>query len=321
MDDLQSNGHYEEAFALANRITANLPNIKDKLARFQTLTFLSQLLGSAGQDDIAIKYARMMEDALPPGETLCNPRTMQAEALFNSKKLVSSAPILQQAIDTCLAAQQPVFADALWMMMADVLLQEGQAKKAIALLRRTEPGIKVHGLYNRIQDSQNMFARAYWQLADYSNAKISALARVASASPNEISPSLMDAYKVLYQAERKQGDAASGAGVLREVCNPIHERANRHELTGHGLPDGATADPGAKAGDRSVGQTKQRVALAAGAGQESCGNQPTFCCAAVVGARLHRVLAVPDQAVTTSLQSGVPSRRAHWHLQPSALHQ
>ena len=201
---MQTNGLYAEAFALANSITANLPNITDKLARFQTLSFLSQLLGSAGQDDIAIKYARMMEDALPDGETRRNPRTMQVEALFNSKKLKSSDPILQQAINLCLAAKQPVFADAVWMMMADVLLQEGQAEKAIALLRRTEPGIKVHGFYNRIQDSQDMFARAYWQLSDYPNAKISALERVASASPDETSSSLMDAYKVLYQVEKSR---------------------------------------------------------------------------------------------------------------------
>lgn len=114
MDDMQTNGLYAEAFALANSITANLPNITDKLARSQTLSFLSQLLGSAGQDDIAIKYARMLEGALPDGETRCNPRTMQGEALFNSKKLKSSDPAAShQSLSGCVISTLKCNADHL----------------------------------------------------------------------------------------------------------------------------------------------------------------------------------------------------------------
>ena len=48
---------YEEAFALADRLATDLPNIKDPLARFQVLINLSQSMLLADKRDLALKYA------------------------------------------------------------------------------------------------------------------------------------------------------------------------------------------------------------------------------------------------------------------------
>ena len=51
--DMGSNKRYEEAFELASRLVANLPATEDKIARFMVLSYVSQLLRSAGQYDLS----------------------------------------------------------------------------------------------------------------------------------------------------------------------------------------------------------------------------------------------------------------------------
>ena len=107
MHNLGINSHYEEAFTLANQLATDLPGITDNLARFTVLANLSQLMVFAGQSDLAVKYATMMEESLPPGETLCNPLSMEIGALDKSNRLHSDSPKLKEGIDTCMAAGQP----------------------------------------------------------------------------------------------------------------------------------------------------------------------------------------------------------------------
>ena len=90
MDDMRSSRRYEPAFELANQLVANLPKTQDKLARYMVLSYLSQLLRSAGQYDLAAGYARDMAQALPPGETACPPLTQLLTVLYADHKLTTS---------------------------------------------------------------------------------------------------------------------------------------------------------------------------------------------------------------------------------------
>ncbi|HEV2681512.1 MAG TPA: GGDEF domain-containing protein, partial [Rhodanobacter sp.] len=176
MADQGINHRYEEAFVLANRLVADLPKVKDKLAHFLILYNVSQLLRSSGQNDLAIKYARMMEETLPPGETLCRPRSTQIVALYNNKKLKSSSPELQRAVDTCLAAKQTIFTNNMWLVMGSLYLEEGQPGKALALLHRIAPSISANQYYSHMLAFRVELAQAYWELADDINARKAALA-------------------------------------------------------------------------------------------------------------------------------------------------
>ena len=89
MHNLGLSLHYEDAFTLANKLASDLPQITDKLTRFTVLANLSQLMMFAGQSDLAIKYAHMMADSLPPGESLCNP--------LNLTKKPTPAPVAPAA--------------------------------------------------------------------------------------------------------------------------------------------------------------------------------------------------------------------------------
>src|SRR5689334_7064959 len=96
VSNLSANGRYAAAYELTNRLVAELPTIKNKLARFIVLADVSQSLTLAGQHQLAINYARMIEDAVPSGESMCNPLSMQANALYNDHRLSSSSPELQR---------------------------------------------------------------------------------------------------------------------------------------------------------------------------------------------------------------------------------
>jgi len=209
MGNMAINHRYGEAFQLANQLVIELPKIQDKLARFIVLLNLSQLLGSAGQNDLAIKYARMMEDALPPGETLCNPFAQEVLSLYYSKQLTSSSPELQRTIDTCRSSGQPVYTNFAWLILASLHLDEGHPDRAMALLNQIEPSIRSNHYYSHVVAWQTELAQTYAMLGDETNARKAALTAVTMSSRGEISEPLRDAYDVLFRIEKKQGNVAA----------------------------------------------------------------------------------------------------------------
>ena len=209
LTNLAANRRYEEAFALANRVTSGLPAVKDPQARFMLLMNLSQMLDISGQPDLAIKYARMMEDVVPPGETLCRPLSLEAAALFNAKRLTSSSPELKRAIDACVAARQPILAETMWLVLSSLYLEEHQPAQAMSLLDRIAPSVNTNHYYPHMLSAQVQRAQAYAKLGDDNKAQSAALAAVAMSNPGDINEWLKDDYEVLYEVERRQGHMAA----------------------------------------------------------------------------------------------------------------
>ncbi|WP_266159429.1 sensor domain-containing diguanylate cyclase [Dyella silvatica] len=237
LSNLAANRRYEEAFALANRLTTNLPEIKDPQTRFSVLINLSQMLDLAGQTDLAINYARMMENAMPPGETLCRPLSLAAAALSNGKRLSSTSPELQRAIDTCVAARQPVIANAMWLVLSGLYLDEAEPAKAIALLDRIGPSIEINHYYPHLLSSQVQRAQAYLRLGNDNDARKAALAAVAMGSADDISEWRKDAFEVLYLVEKKRGNTTAELSYYERYVaqdkgylNDISARALAYEV-------------------------------------------------------------------------------------------
>ncbi|GLQ52102.1 diguanylate cyclase [Dyella flava] len=209
LTNLAANRRYEEAFTLANRLTIELPQIKDPLARYLLLMNLSQMLDLAGQIDLAIKYARMMESAIPPGESLCLPRSLEVAALYDGKRLASSSPELRRAIDTCVAAHQPVAANSMRFIQGSLYLDEDQPDKAMTLLDQIGPSLRINHYYPHMLSAEVERAQAYAKLGDDDGARKAALNTVAMSHPGDISEWLRSAYEVLYQVEKRQGHSAA----------------------------------------------------------------------------------------------------------------
>lgn len=209
MNNLAVGRRYEDAFKLAQQLTIDLPRIQDKAVRLQVLGYLSQTLNLAGQTDLAIKYAHMMEDTVPPGMTSCYPRSKLVAALWSAKQLTSSSPDLKQAIDTCETARQPIVATAMQLTLGTLHLEEHQPAKTLSLLDRIAPGIRVNHYYPHTLSAQVQRAQAYEQLGKDEDARKAALAALAMASPDDINDYLKDAYEVLYRVAKRHGNTAS----------------------------------------------------------------------------------------------------------------
>jgi diguanylate cyclase (GGDEF)-like protein len=209
---------YEEAFALADRLATDLPNIEDPLARFQVLINLSQSMLLADKRDLAAKYARMTEGKLPPGETLCSPRTLQITIQHDSPKLTSSSPAFHQAIEICKAAGQPVYVDALRLVMVETYLRENQPVKALALLDQIAPELKANQFYAHMESAAEHRAQALLMLGRLTEAKTAALAVLSMNDPGDISETLRDAYEVLYKIEKKRGNATAALSYFEHYA-------------------------------------------------------------------------------------------------------
>jgi diguanylate cyclase (GGDEF)-like protein len=209
MDDVGVNKHYVEAFELANQLVVDLPRTQDKLARFMALFYVSQLLASAGQYDLAAQHIREMAQTLPPDETSCKPTSLLMSTLYDSHKLQSSSPELQHGIDACQTAGEPVFGNTIQLVKASLYLDEDQPQKAIALLNQIAPAINASQYYSHLLSLQVELAQAYWKAGDDGNARKAALAAIAISDPGDINGSLKDVYQLLYSIEKKRGNTAS----------------------------------------------------------------------------------------------------------------
>ena len=218
LEQLGVTRHYTEAFELANRIAARLPQITDVKARLPLLQNLSVSLAVAGQTDLAVHYARMAIAAVPAGDSLCYSASALVEALFGGHRLKSDSPELQQAFGACPAASEPVFNANLWLKLAELHVQEGQPRKALALLDRIAPELDVNGYVPYKLEALVDRAKALAAVGEDVAARKAALAAIAARPAGDSGNWLKDTYEVLYRIEKKQGDAAAALGYYEKFA-------------------------------------------------------------------------------------------------------
>ncbi|OZB58160.1 MAG: GGDEF domain-containing protein, partial [Lysobacterales bacterium 14-68-21] len=206
------NQHYAKAYEMAAALVNRLPKITDPLARFLVLQNLAQVYNFAGQADLALQYARMMEDTIPPGESECLPLVSQVVSEETANRLKSSSEKLARAISICEAAGQPVLTDLLELVRGDLLLGEHRPAEVLPLLERIHPTIERVGLYPHRLSWHVQQAQAYLALGEDTLAQRAARAALAMKSPGDTGEHLADAYHVLYEIEKKRGH---GMAALR----------------------------------------------------------------------------------------------------------
>ncbi|MBD8879155.1 GGDEF domain-containing protein [Rhodanobacter sp. 7MK24] len=228
--------HYTEAFELANRVAARLPQVTDAKDRRLLLSNLSQVMGSAGQTDLAVRYARMAMATVPAGESQCYPTSILVEVLYYGKRLKSDSPELQQAFEACPVTTVSLYNTNLQLILADLLLQEGQPRKVLALIDRIQPRIDTNGYVPARLSALVDRASALAALGEDDAARRLASAVVAEGKSGDIDAWLKEAYEVLYRVEKKQGNAAAALGNYEKFAaldkaylDDIHARALAYE--------------------------------------------------------------------------------------------
>ncbi|MBD8879158.1 diguanylate cyclase [Rhodanobacter sp. 7MK24] len=227
---------YTEAFELANRVAERLPQVTDTKIRSTLLVNLSSTLGLAGQADLAVRYAHMALAAIPAGEGSCRTFAFLVSALYNGQRLKPDSPELQQALDTCPAASEPVYHTQLVLTLADLYANGGQPRKALALLDSIESSLEANGYVPAKLSALVNRAQALAALGDDDAAKQAALAVVAEKKSSDIDAWLKDTYEVLYRIEKRQGHTAAAldyyekfAALDKAYLDDTHARALAYE--------------------------------------------------------------------------------------------
>lgn len=203
--------HYVEAYALANTLMAELPHVTDPTAQLEGMDRIISMLNSStiGQYDLALQYAKQMKATLTSAGAQCVADMAQTNALLYAGKLGSADPRFKQSVNLCLAAKRPLRADALLLNQASAMIDENQAGHAIDLLHRITPEIKKSGYPPHLASLQVTLAQAYLSLGDAKKAQKFALVTTTMSGANRTPWILQAAYKVLYQAEKLDGDDAA----------------------------------------------------------------------------------------------------------------
>lgn len=202
------NHRYQKAYVLADKLVTQLPTIDDPEARLSALSTIIQMLNSVGQYDLALEYARRIKASFPSPKGQCEGRLAETQTLLYGGKLTSASPDFQSTVDSCLAAGEVVFANALRLDLASTLVEEGQPKRAIVLLRKIAPSIHKGKYQFHVASLHVTRAEAFQRLGDDAEAHKLALAALAANKPGEVNWTVQKADKILYQLEKKAGHSS-----------------------------------------------------------------------------------------------------------------
>lgn len=206
---------YDEAFALAEQLSAVLPRLHDRHAIYVVLSQLSQLMASAEQSEPAADYARQMEQFTPPGESLCRPYVYMFGALNAKGDLPPSDPVYRKTIDTCVAAGEPIYANTVQLDLARRQADVGDAGAALALLKRITPGVIAQNYRAHVYVLRSTLGYAYWVSGDVVSAKRWALAALAMDAKGDFDGLSENVYRVLYEVENKAGNYRAALNYYR----------------------------------------------------------------------------------------------------------
>ncbi|HEY9130149.1 MAG TPA: GGDEF domain-containing protein [Dyella sp.] len=200
---------YEDAFRHLNQLIDDLPEVTDKVARYQGLGEAAQLLIAAEQYDQAIGYAEEMLQDLPPGENDCKALYFKLHAAFRNGSPQPADPPFQEGIDACLIGKEPLFADTLRADIAALQITRNQPEQAIAILKEHYRDVLGYRYPALTMQYNVLLAKAYWKQSDIAQTEKFAQAVVEGAIQNEYTEPLSAAYSLLYQIEVKRGNIAA----------------------------------------------------------------------------------------------------------------
>jgi diguanylate cyclase (GGDEF)-like protein len=243
MNNLTGQGKYAEAYAMATRAEDTLPAVTNQEARFSLLANLSQMMTFAGQPEQGLKYADLMLEATPAGQSPCQAMVQKVTALEGARQLTSHSPELLKTIDACTADRQPIFANTMSLILVDRLFEEHKLAQALAAIRHITPAIQASQYFPHLIDLASQRAQIYEEMGNATEARKAALETVAMNHPGDVNEALRFAYRVLYSIEKAQGHHAAALdyyehyvvqdqGYLRDanVRNVAYEAARQHFL-------------------------------------------------------------------------------------------
>ncbi|MBS0570659.1 MAG: hypothetical protein JSS28_08625, partial [Proteobacteria bacterium] len=198
--------HYEEAYANLSDLLASLPKVEDRTVRALSLDVAAQLYNQAGQYELALNFADEALASNSNAHLSCYATTLKAESLYHIRKLHADDAPIRAGIDACQKSGEILAASLIRLWMAKAQFDAGDVRSALADLEAHDALVRSTNSSSSISLYHAIMAQAYLATGDLVHATQYAHSAVDHANKQEFAPSVADAYQVLYQVAKRQGD-------------------------------------------------------------------------------------------------------------------
>lgn len=202
---LELSKRYGEAFTRLSSLLALMPRISDKAARQQLLMNAAQLYVDSGLNPLALSYSQTVIDEDWDGRGVCKGSRIKLYALYQAGSLKSVTPALQSAIGACEKVGEAANADLIRVTQVLVDLDLNKIDEAIQILRDHYDEVKTTRNPRLVARFDELLAEAYRRKGAPALARESAL-RALALPVKEFDDQLVNAYRVLYEVAKSQGD-------------------------------------------------------------------------------------------------------------------
>ena len=229
--------HYEDAYATVSNLLESLPQITDRNAHFLVLITAAYLYTYAGQYDLALGYIDQAAAYDHSESSVCIVGDSRVEVLYESGKLRSDDTRIQPVIDACRRIGAVNDMNSAIRYQARALLDAHRADDASKVLRAHDAEVLASHSAALISDFRVTLAQACLLTGDLGHANEYAQSAIAYANKQPFAKSVTEAYDVLYQVAKRQGDDAAAlawhekyAAADKGYLNDVSARALAYQM-------------------------------------------------------------------------------------------
>ena len=197
---------YEDAYSNLSKLLDALSHVQDHEARNTSYGVAALLYNQAGQYDLAIHYADLWLDDSADPAAACKAMSFKVEALYKLGKLAANDPAIDSGIQACRRIGEPMWANIILGWQASVLMDGGQAGKALRLLKAGDAQELATQYPAAIGQFRTFMARAALLTGDIAHAREYAQSAIDLGPKRGYPKFLADTYDLLYQVAKRQGD-------------------------------------------------------------------------------------------------------------------
>jgi hypothetical protein len=209
VNSLSLHKRYKESYSRLNTFLVLLPQVTNGEARQQGMLIAALSYKDVGQYKLSLRLAQTIIDENWAGKGVCKGGLLKLQVLYLSRKLQQVGPEMQAGIDACAKAGEIAFENAIPLEPARAYLRHKQYDEVIALLTEHYDDVVKSGYRRMISEYDSLLAQAYRGKSAAPMARKMALEAIQNTDADQFTEPLADAYSVLYELAKDQGDFKS----------------------------------------------------------------------------------------------------------------
>jgi diguanylate cyclase (GGDEF)-like protein len=209
---------YHAALRDLSRAQSLLPVITDPQARAEGLLDSAALYSRVGQYDLALQAAQAVIARNWGSEGVCTGGEQKMLALFEARRFAEFDAQVAPAIEACVKAGKPIFADQIRIDLAQREIDAGRLDAASELLEKYYPQVEAVGYVRQITSYDALLARVNEKKGDFAAAGRFAADAVRRSIPGEFPQARITAERILYRLALRRGDYRAALARYREYA-------------------------------------------------------------------------------------------------------